>query len=114
MSIHQTVQNRNALATSKRRLKCPVSERTIKRQSRQQRFWSTRCRMKAFREKIPAEGGYTGGVTKPPKSSNENNVLQWRKSRSRVSCRGVVGPRQAIETEVIAVRIWDEVTSSDG
>jgi hypothetical protein len=75
-----------ALASNKRRLKCPVCERTIERKSRQQNFCSTRCRMRVFREKMPARSGYTGGVTNPQKSSNENNVLQWPKTRSSLSC----------------------------
>jgi hypothetical protein len=44
--------------------------------------------MKAFREKIPAVTGYTGSVTNPHKLSNENNVLQWQKTGSRLSDKG--------------------------
>ena len=57
----------SALASNKRRLKCPVCERAVDRKSRQQNFCSTRCRMKAFREKTPVGSGHTGGVTNPPK-----------------------------------------------
>src|SRR5262249_45416724 len=102
-----------ALATSKRRLKCPVCDRTVDRNSRQQQFCSTRCRKRHWRDKIPADGGDTRRGTNPHKSSSENNILQWPKLRSRVSCKGVIGPRRVIETEVIAGRSWDEVISAD-
>lgn len=77
-----------ALASNKRRLRCPVCERTVERKSRQQEYCSTRCRMKAFREKTPPVSGYTGSVTNPPKSSNENNLLQWPKTGSSLSANG--------------------------
>jgi len=102
------------LATSKRQLNCPVCDRTVDRQSRQQHFCSTRCRKRHWRDKISAEGGDTRRGTNPHKSSNENNILQWPKPRSRGPCEGLIGPRRVIETEVIAGRNWDEVISSDG
>src|SRR5262245_39366304 len=77
-----------ALASSKRRFRCPVCERTVERRSRQQAYCSTRCRMRAFREKMPAWGGSTGGVTNPPKEASKNNILQWQKSGSSISCNG--------------------------
>jgi len=46
--------------------------------------------MKAFRKKIPSEGGYTRGVTNPPKKDNRNNILQWPKSGSSLSCNGPI------------------------
>jgi len=39
---------------------------------------------------------------------------QQTRNASRVSCKGIVGPRRVIETEVIAGRNWDEVISPDG
>jgi hypothetical protein len=69
-------------------VRCPVCDRAVERQSRQQKYCSTRCRMKAFREKTPVPPGYTGNVTNPPKSSNENNVLQWQKTGSSLSING--------------------------
>ena len=80
----------SALASNKRRLKCPVCERAVDRKSRQQNFCSTRCRMKAFREKTPVGSGHTGGVTNPPKLSSQNNVLQWPKTGSSLSSNGPI------------------------
>jgi hypothetical protein len=86
-----------ALATSKRRFKCPVCECTVERQSRQQQFCSTRCRMKARRKETPvgelkkdARYPHSGGVTDPPKFDSENNILQWPKSESSISCNGPI------------------------
>ena len=51
----------------------------------------------------------------PHKSSNENNILQWPKTRSsRVPSDGIVGPRQVIGAEIIAGREWEDVVSSGG
>jgi hypothetical protein len=71
-------------------VRCPVCDRTVERKSRQQAYCSTRCRMKAFRDKTPVTPGCTGGVTNPPKSSNENNVLQWPKTGSSLSVNGPI------------------------
>jgi hypothetical protein len=79
-----------ALVTSKRRFTCPVCERAVDRKSRQQSFCSTKCRMKAFREKIPLGGGYSGGVTNAPKFDSKNNILEWPKTGSSVSCNGPI------------------------
>jgi hypothetical protein len=79
---------KSALASSKRRLKCPVCKRTVERQSRQQAYCSTKCRMRAFREKKPAWGGSTGGVTNPPKEASKTNILQWPKAGSSLFCNG--------------------------
>lgn len=76
------------LAHSKRQFKCPVCERTVERKSRQQSFCSTKCRMKAFREKNLSEGGYSGGVTNSHKFDSKNNILQWPKTGSSISCNG--------------------------
>jgi endogenous inhibitor of DNA gyrase (YacG/DUF329 family) len=82
---------------NKWRVACPVCDRTVDRQSRQQKFCSTRCRMKAWRKETPAgelknEPRYpcSGSVTNPHKSSNENNILQWPKSGSSISCKGPI------------------------
>jgi endogenous inhibitor of DNA gyrase (YacG/DUF329 family) len=80
----------NALASSKRRLTCPACKRTVERHSRQQQYCSTRCRMKAFREKMPEMGACSGSVTNPPKISHENNVLQWPKTGSGLSANGPI------------------------
>lgn len=80
----------SALASNKLRLKCPVCDRTVDRQSRQQNYCSTRCRMKAFREKTPAGSGCTGSVTNPHKSASENNILQWPKTGSSLSANGPI------------------------
>lgn len=80
----------STLASNKRRLKCSVCDRTTERKSRQQEYCSTRCRMKAFREKTPAGTGYTGSVTGPHKSVSENNVLQWPKTGSSLSANGPI------------------------
>jgi hypothetical protein len=77
-----------ALASTKRRLKCAVCERIATRQSRQQQFCSTKCRMKAFRKKMPASIQDSGSVTNPHKFSSRNNVLEWPKSESSISCNG--------------------------
>jgi len=107
-----------ALATSKRRFKCPVCETAVDRQSRTQIYCSPKCMRKANYVRKAGLGQLWGQdtalVRTPHKSSNENNVLQWPKSRSRVSCNDIVGPQQVIEAEIIAGRNWDEVVSSDG
>jgi hypothetical protein len=104
-----------ALASNKRRFKCPVCERSVDRQSRQQQFCSPRCRSRAFREKTHPMTGCTGSVTDPPKISNENNILQWPKSRSSTRFKnGICGPRKVIDFELIAGRSWQEVVSSNG
>jgi hypothetical protein len=78
----------SALASNKRRLKCPVCDRTVDRQSRQQNYCSTRCRKRAWREKIPGLTHDSGRGTNPHKSASENNVLQWPKTGSSLSANG--------------------------
>jgi endogenous inhibitor of DNA gyrase (YacG/DUF329 family) len=82
----------NALASSKRRFKCRICERLVDRKSRQQNYCSTKCRLRAWREKSPAEAlkkdaryPYSGGETNPSKFDNKNNILQWRKTGSGLS-----------------------------
>ena len=78
----------SALASNKRQFKCPVCERTIERKSRQQEYCSTRCRKRAWREKIPEVTHDSGRGTNPHKSVSENNVLQWPKTGSSLSANG--------------------------
>lgn len=108
-----------ALASSKRRFKCPVCERTVERQSRQQVYCSRKCMRKANYAKNAGLGLLLGQDTAvgpdPHKNSNENNILQWPKSRSSTCFRdGIVGPRRVTDVEVVAGREWQEVVSSDG
>jgi len=83
-----------ALASSRRRLKCPVCDRAVERQSRTQVYCSARCMRKAnYARKAglgQLSGHYTALVPTPHKSSNENNVLQWPKSGSSISCNGPI------------------------
>jgi hypothetical protein len=86
-----------ALASSKWRVKCPVCDRTVDRQSRQQKFCSNRCRKRAHREIKPTDAlkpavryPHSGDGTDPHKSSNKNTILQWPKSRSSISCNGPI------------------------
>ena len=100
-------------------VRCPACDRIVKRRSRQQTFCSTSCRNKAHKTpwtlKTPVRYPPTGGGTDPHKSSNENSILQWPKSRSRlVPSDGIVGPRQVIGVEIIAGREWEDVVSSGG
>jgi hypothetical protein len=44
--------------------------------------------MKAFRKKMPASIQDSGSVTNPHKFSSRNNVLEWPKSESSISCNG--------------------------
>lgn len=100
-------------------VRCPACDRIVKRRSRQQTFCSTRCRNKAHKTpwtlKTPVRYHPSQEGTDPHKSSNENNILQWPKSRSRlVPSDGIVGPRQVIGAEIIAGREWEDVVSSGG
>jgi hypothetical protein len=109
-----------ALATSKRRFKCPVCERTIERQSRTQVYCSPKCMRKGnyALKKLPR---YTpsGDVRTHHFFPSENNILQWPKTGSSTGAKpvladGIVGPRNVIQAEVIAGRKWEEVVSSSG
>jgi hypothetical protein len=111
------------LATNKRRFRCPVCERMIERQSRTQVYCSPKCMRKGNYAKKAGLGLLSGQdtavVPTPHKSSNENNVLQWPKSRSSSAEKalrtdGVIGPRRVIDTECIAGRNWQKVISSGG
>ena len=75
-------------------VRCQVCERIVERQSRQQVYCSTRCRMRASR-KSPADAlkksagyPYSGRVTNPHKFESENNILQLPKTGSSVFCNG--------------------------
>ena len=74
---------------------CPVCDRTVPRLARQQRYCSTRCRVKAHRGKTPAgalqrQPRYptSGGVTNPHKSANKNNDLQRAETGSSLFFNG--------------------------
>ena len=100
-------------------VRCPACDRIVKRRSRQQTFCSTRCRNRAHKTpwtlKTPVRYPCSGEGTDPHKSSNENNILHWPKSRSSlVPSDGIVGPRQVIGAEIIAGRKWEDVVSSGG
>jgi hypothetical protein len=111
-----------ALASSKRQFKCPICERTAERKSRTQVYCSAKCMRRANYGKPPAgalENGprnpHSPHVLTPHKISNENNILQWPKTRSSLCFRdGIVGPPRVIHAAVIAGREWQEIVSSDG
>src|SRR5262249_44483476 len=108
-----------ALASSKRRLKCPVCTAIVDRESRTQVYCSSKCMRKANYARKAGQGLLLGQdsplVRTPHKISKENNILQWPKSRSSICFRGgIFGPPKAIDVEVIAGCEWQEVVSSDG
>jgi endogenous inhibitor of DNA gyrase (YacG/DUF329 family) len=82
------------LASSNRLLKCPICERIVDRQARQQVFCSTRCRKRAARErtagalKIAGRYPHSGRGTNPHKSASKNNNLQWPKPGSSLFGNG--------------------------
>jgi hypothetical protein len=111
------------LATNKRRFPCPVCERIVERQSRTQVYCSPKCMRKGNYARKAGLGLLSGQdtavVPTPHKSSNENNVLQWPKSRSSGAEKaprtdGIIGPKRVIDVEVVAGRDWREIVSSSG
>jgi hypothetical protein len=117
------------IATARRDapVRCPICERTVKRQSRQQIYCSPKCMRRAnYARKVGSGellGHDTALVPDPHKSANENNNLQRPKTESAprrggpprsISSRGIGGPRHVIQVEIIDSRNWEEVTSSDG
>ena len=112
------------LATNKLRFRCPVCERVVERQSRTQVYCSSKCMQKGnYARKaglgLLSDPPHTALVPTPHKSSNENKVLQWPKSRSssaETAARtdGIIGPKRVIDAEVIAGREWEEIVSSGG
>lgn len=108
-------------------VRCPICERTTKRQSRQQVYCSRGCMRRAnYARKAGLgllSGQDTARVPDPHKSSNENNNPQPLKTESSprrggtarsISSKGIVGPRHVIQVEIIDNRHWEEITSSDG
>jgi hypothetical protein len=82
------------LASNKRRLKCPVCDRTIERKSRQQIYCSDKCMRKGNYARKAGSGELLGHdsalVRDPPKFSSADNVLQWPKSGSSLSANGPI------------------------
>ena len=80
------------LASSKRRFRCPVCERTVGRKSRTQTYCSAKCMRKGNYARKAGSGLLLGQDTAliptPHKSSNENNVLRWPRSASSLSRNG--------------------------
>lgn len=108
-----------ALAINRHRFKCPVCESTIDRQSRTQVYCSARCMRKANYAKRALKNAprypHSPLVPTPHKINNENNILQWPKSRSRPRHNdGICGPRKVVDIEVIAGRDWQEIVSAHG
>jgi hypothetical protein len=75
-------------------VRCPACDRTVGRRSRQQIFCSTRCRKRAHKApwtlKTPVSYHPSEEGTNPPKSPNENNVLQWPKTGSSLTRNGPI------------------------
>lgn len=91
---------------------CPVCERKVARQSRQQKFCSKRCAEKGrLRSRKSVLGQGTGVPADPPKNSRQINDLQRAKTRSMT---GIIGPRSVIHAELLAGREWQETVSAGG
>jgi hypothetical protein len=110
-----------ALASNKRRLKCPSCGSITERQSRQQIYCSTRCRMRASRGFARKDGpGDGAGDLNAPAAvlcyappEKPNNFKAPKTAKAGWS-DGIVGPRAVIGVEVIAGREWQEVVSTGG
>jgi endogenous inhibitor of DNA gyrase (YacG/DUF329 family) len=107
-------------------VRCPVCNGSAERRSRQHVYCSRRCMRRAnYARKAGSKllpGQDTALGPDPHKSPNENNNLQWPKTRSSprrsgplrsISSKGIVAPRHVIQV-IIDSRNWEEVTSSDG
>ena len=83
-----------ALASNKRRLKCPICERTVERKSRTQGYCSAKCMRKGNYARKAGSGVLPGQDTAliptPHKSSYENNILQWPQTGSSISSNGPI------------------------
>jgi hypothetical protein len=93
---------------------CSSCGRRVKRQARQQRFCSRRCRQKAnYVEKV-ARGDFSTRTiarpTNPPKKRNKFKALQRAKL---LSSHPVLAPARVLAIEVFA-RPWQEAISSAG
>lgn len=84
----------SALASNKRRLKCPVCDRTVERKSRQQIYCSDKCMRKGNYARKAGSGALLGHdtalVRNPHKFSSADNVLEWPKSVSSLSANGPI------------------------
>jgi hypothetical protein len=82
-----------ALASSKRRFKCPVCQTVVARQSRTQVYCSAKCMRKANYARKAGEGRLLGQdtalVRTPHKNDSERNILQWPNRDRRPSALGM-------------------------
>ena len=99
-------------------VRCPVCEKRVQRQARQQTYCSRKCRQRAHYYKSVAEGRFdpllgkdTGLPTNPPQKSGNFSALQTTKTGSSLR---IYGPARVIERELFAGRDWRVVTSADG
>ena len=99
-------------------VRCPVCEKRVQRQARQQTYCSRKCRQRAHYDKSVAEGRFdpllgkdTGLPTNPPQKSRNFSALQTTKTGSSLR---IYGPARVIERELFAGRDWRVVTSADG
>jgi hypothetical protein len=93
---------------------------------RRKRFCSDACRIRVHRRnKTPAKAnGHPAELNAPRPFATKTarfvtskiNELATPQNRASVSIsgRGIVGPKCAIQAEVINARDWEEVVSSDG
>lgn len=79
-------------ANRKIAVRCPICDRVVERQSRQQVYCSPKCMRKSNYARKAGSGELLGHdtalVPNPHKSSNENNVLQWPKTGPSLFCNG--------------------------
>jgi hypothetical protein len=99
-------------------VRCPVCDKRVQRQARQQTYCSRKCRQRAHYDKSVAEGRFdpllgkdTGLPTNPPQKSRNFSELQATKTGSSLR---ICGPARVIERELFAGRDWRVVTSADG
>jgi hypothetical protein len=99
-------------------VRCPVCDKRVQRQARQQTYCSRKCRQRAHYDKSVAEGRFnplsgkdTGLPTNPPQKSC--NFSELRATKPGSSLR-IYGPARVIERELFAGRDWRVVTSADG
>src|SRR5215831_15655743 len=112
-----SISPRHKTASRKSQVECANCGHVVERRARQQIFCSTRCRMRAAREKAagafkkPGRYPPCGGRYEPHKSASENNELRRVKTASNPR---ILGPRRVIDVELVAGRGWKEVSSSSG
>jgi hypothetical protein len=101
------------------RSRCLICEGPMERKTERQFICSKRkCRNALQSRSLPLGQYGTGDVISPSKKPVNKGLKQalkpdrprpWRPFRG-----GIVGPARVIEAEVIARRVWREVTSPDG